>query len=575
MRRKLRQQPSDSTDAGVALASSATDRRGTQPVPAAHEERRSPPERLSRAKAQQHSPTRTLSHHRQPEPQPRSPRSRALGGGPMESAAVDQLFARIQRHMHSEYSRQVDVFREIDTDDSGTLTAVELQRALSQMEGGGAPSRADVDALLRAVDEDGSGTVTLDEFFDFFKHARRAATRSPRSYRQALPPTWHVPEKLQVQSTSASPGTRAKGEAAYKSSQPQSVLWMNGLIEEYSRASCSAQAPTCSFLEWATATSQSKQVVTTRFLRACRADQRVPEQSYAPAEWKPAAEPPLASDHQILRTFMQAVVADVFKVEPRRLGHSELSQFLHSALAAETDVPGHVEQRADWLLEVAGSSYGETVYTLARDTFAQDKPWLTGEEDDILPKTVGHFPAGSYVVLLDTQKDQRGRSWAKVEETFDIQQYVLGGGDDRQLEAAATTHRLRGWVQLVSFTSVLRPARLPKQMTVRYIGVEQLSSLLGAELHLATLMAWASQSAQPVAATYEESDDSLSPIAEPELELEPEPERAQSPRAIVVNSLDDDESDDEELELEPQQPARGRQQRGLGYQVRSPHHAEM
>jgi len=272
---------------------------------------------------------------------------------------------------------------------------------------------------------------------------------------------------------------------------------------------------------------------------------------------------------------MQAVVADVFKVEPRRLGHSELSQFLHSALAAETDVPGHVEQRADWLLEVAGSSYGETVYTLARDTFAQDKPWLTGEEDDILPKTVGHFPAGSYVVLLDTQKDQRGRSWAKVEETFDIQQYVLGGGDDRQLEAAATTHRLRGWVQLVSFTSVLRPARLPKEMTVRYIGVEQLSSLLGAELHLATLMAWASQSAQPVAATYEESDDSLSPIAEPELEPEPEPERAQSPRAIVVNSLDDDESDDEELELEPQQPARGRQQRGLGYQVRSPHHAEM
>jgi len=58
----------------------------------------------------------------------------------MESAAVDQLFARIQRHMHSEYSRQVDVFREIDTDDSGTLTAVELQRALSQMEGGSAPT---------------------------------------------------------------------------------------------------------------------------------------------------------------------------------------------------------------------------------------------------------------------------------------------------------------------------------------------------------------------------------------------------------------------------------------------------
>ena len=93
-------------------------------------------------------------------------------GTAASKAVVEGLIEKIQRHMDAEHWRQVDVFRMMDTDGSGTLSAVELHRALAQMRGD-APTRSEVDALLRAVDENGNGTVSIDEFFNYFRHARR------------------------------------------------------------------------------------------------------------------------------------------------------------------------------------------------------------------------------------------------------------------------------------------------------------------------------------------------------------------------------------------------------------------
>lgn len=97
------------------------------------------------------------------------PSSNTSGGS---ASVVDSLIVKIQRHMDSEHWRQVDVFRMIDVDGSGTLSAVELHRALAQMDGD-APTRSEVDALLSAVDENGNGTVSIEEFFNYFKRARR------------------------------------------------------------------------------------------------------------------------------------------------------------------------------------------------------------------------------------------------------------------------------------------------------------------------------------------------------------------------------------------------------------------
>jgi hypothetical protein len=96
-------------------------------------------------------------------------------GRAASASVVAGLIEKIQRHMHTEHSRQIDVFHKMDADGSGTLTAVELHRALAQMEGD-APTRSEVDALLQAVDENGNGTVSIEEFFNYFKHARRSAT---------------------------------------------------------------------------------------------------------------------------------------------------------------------------------------------------------------------------------------------------------------------------------------------------------------------------------------------------------------------------------------------------------------
>ena len=112
--------------------------------------------------------------------------------------------------------------------------------------------------------------------------------------------------------------------------------------------------------------------------------------------------------------------------------------------------------------------------------------------DDILPVTVGNFPAGGHVLLIETRKDLRGRRYAHVQETFDFHDRAVY--DHQGAEIGDGTH-LDGWVQLTDHNAVLSPVLLPESETAKTVGMEQLSALLGAELQLATLLAWARQPA--------------------------------------------------------------------------------
>ena len=89
-----------------------------------------------------------------------------------QGAVVENLVHKIQRQMHDEHSRQIDVFHQMDVDGSGQLDARELHRALGQLPGV-APTKAEVAALVAALDADGSGTVSIEEFFAYLKHAKR------------------------------------------------------------------------------------------------------------------------------------------------------------------------------------------------------------------------------------------------------------------------------------------------------------------------------------------------------------------------------------------------------------------
>ena len=305
---------------------------------------------------------------------------------------------------------------------------------------------------------------------------------------------WSVPDKFQVLA-----GIK-RARTKYCSGQPESVLWLNGLIEEYSRALESLDAPQCSFLQWATASSHAKHAVTRRFLRTCRADCRLPDPDVVPSAWECAATVDEDfDDAEVLQVFMQAIITGVFapSTAPAMLRHEELSDVLQKALPIETSDVGHAavaHQRADWLLEVVGSSSAEDMYQLGRDCAARSKPELTGTKD-AHATAVGQFKEGTYVVLVGTAKDGRGCRWVHLQETINVKQFV--DGDSQQLDRMQ--RNLRGWVRLPEHKPVpphkplLLKAALPAEMKVPYIKIDQISSLLAPELELATLMAWARQ----------------------------------------------------------------------------------
>jgi hypothetical protein len=284
---------------------------------------------------------------------------------------------------------------------------------------------------------------------------------------------WSVPSKFQPQVTDMH-------------------RWLNQLIKEYSRQLESPDPAACCFLQWATNSSHAKRSVTSRFLDQCRADCRRPDPDIVPSAW--SCTTTAADDATVLQEFWKAAIADVFapREAPAVFKHSELADVLltiESSDAANDEVAYQVaQQRADWLLEVFGSSGADGVYQLGRECAVKSKPEITSAKDD-RATTVGHFAEGTYVVLMDTTNDRRGRRWAHLVELF-----VDG---DSQLDAMQ--NKLRGWVQLPEHNPVpphkalLHAAALPDGVSAPHISSDQVSSLLGAELQLATLMAWARQ----------------------------------------------------------------------------------
>lgn len=233
-------------------------------------------------------------------------------------------------------------------------------------------------------------------------------------------------------------------------------------------------------------------------MRTFRADCRLPDPDVVPSAWECAdTVDEDFDDAEVLQIFMQAIIAGVFapSAAPAVLKHDELCDVLRKALPIETSDDGHAavaQQRADWLLEVVGSSSAEDMYQLGRDCAAKSKPDLTGTKD-AHATAVGQFKEGTYVVLIGTAKDRRGCRWVHLQETINVKQFV--DGDSHQLDRMHKN--LRGWVRLPEHKPVpphkplLRKAALPAEMKVPYIKTDQLSSLLGPELELATLMAWA------------------------------------------------------------------------------------
>ena len=98
-------------------------------------------------------------------------------------------YAQVEQALNSRFSDMRKAFQYVDLDNSGTVNADELDRAL-QMWGLQLP-RAKVDALMSMCDTTGDGEISYAEFVHALKREGRQSLRaSPsRTRRRSLPPT--------------------------------------------------------------------------------------------------------------------------------------------------------------------------------------------------------------------------------------------------------------------------------------------------------------------------------------------------------------------------------------------------
>jgi len=92
-----------------------------------------------------------------PAPSP-SPSRRPLASA---EAPSHELHDKLRRTLDAQYSRVIDLFRSWDADNSGTISAAELRRALHEL--GDATPAAQVDSLFATFDQTLDGLVEYDE----------------------------------------------------------------------------------------------------------------------------------------------------------------------------------------------------------------------------------------------------------------------------------------------------------------------------------------------------------------------------------------------------------------------------
>ena len=113
----------------------------------------------------------------------------ALQGVALVAGDAGSVAEQLLKALDKNFMRIIDLFREWDDDDSGTVSKVEFRRALPCL--GLRVERADADALFDSFDVDKSGTIDYKELHKAIKHQSLAASpvKSPRRPQRKAPDT--------------------------------------------------------------------------------------------------------------------------------------------------------------------------------------------------------------------------------------------------------------------------------------------------------------------------------------------------------------------------------------------------
>jgi len=90
---------------------------------------------------------------------------------PMTEA--DEVMAKIKGMLNRRKVRAIDVFQFLDTSNNGEISREELMSGLARL--GSKVSGEDVQVLLDHLDADGSGEISINEFFQALKLAEKGS----------------------------------------------------------------------------------------------------------------------------------------------------------------------------------------------------------------------------------------------------------------------------------------------------------------------------------------------------------------------------------------------------------------
>lgn len=111
---------------------------------------------------------------------------------------TNHVFQKLEDYSRTRHSNVVSIFRDVDKDQSGSLTTAEMKRALT---GWGIPLHdEEFGCLVKTFDEDGDGELSFGEIFgaiSVYKSDKRRGARScqpfnPRELAQRYTPGFHT-----------------------------------------------------------------------------------------------------------------------------------------------------------------------------------------------------------------------------------------------------------------------------------------------------------------------------------------------------------------------------------------------